>query len=169
MKDMLKVILPALIALIGTLVVALIGYRQWRRQQTNAREDEFRKQQREAYKGLWDKLEDVHVKLRVDTVPKEDFRAMTRDVNTYILKNNLHLETEDRELANQYLDRVRKFVEIVESSGVEAAMQTLENTGILTADVCRNIRELDESQTDMEKIREALIERYRKVLKGEAV
>jgi hypothetical protein len=164
---MLKVILPALIALAGTLVVALIGYRQWRRQQTATREEDFRKQQKETYKELWNKLEDVHVKLRVEDVPKEDFRSMTREVNTYVLKNSLYLDKKDQELANDYLSQVRRFVEIVESSGVEAAMETLNDTGFLTANVCRCVRELSYSQNEMEKVRDALIARYRKVLRGE--
>jgi hypothetical protein len=41
MDDLSKVAPPALIALIGTSVTALVGYRQWKRQHDTTRQSKF--------------------------------------------------------------------------------------------------------------------------------
>jgi len=56
MSDILKNAFPAIIALLGTIVVALIGYRQWKRQQEATRGSEFRSQKQQTYRELWDQL-----------------------------------------------------------------------------------------------------------------
>ena len=98
MNDMLKTVIPALIALAGTVMVAFIGYRQWKRQQDSSRQSEYRTQRQQTYKELWEKLEDVHVRLRTEVVGGYEFSSLVRDVNSFILKRGLYLEKDDREL-----------------------------------------------------------------------
>jgi hypothetical protein len=113
MHEILKNAVGALIALIGTVLAILVGYRQWKRQQQTTREGEFRSQKQQTYKELWEKLEDVHVRLRTGAVSSDEFHCLIRDVNSYILKRGLYLERDDQQLANQYLSKVREFTDLV--------------------------------------------------------
>jgi hypothetical protein len=62
-----------------------VGYRQWKRQPDTTRTSDFRAERQKTYKELWEKLEDVHVRLRTKAVETEEFRPLLRDVNSYIL------------------------------------------------------------------------------------
>jgi len=166
-NDILKNAVPALIALMGTGLAILIGYRQWKRQQDTTREGEFRSQKQQAYKELWEKLEDVHVRLRTEVVGNDDFRSLIRDVNSYILKRGLYLEKDDQRLANQYLSRVREFTNLAAASDSANAKQAISDTAQIPSDVIRTVRELGNIQTEVNQIREEILVRYRKVLIGD--
>ena len=79
MSDALKNALPAIIALVGAIVAVFVCYRQWRRQQDTTRTSDFRAERQKTYKELWEKLEDVHVRLRTKAVETEEFRSLLRD------------------------------------------------------------------------------------------
>lgn len=81
MIETLKIIVPATIALLGIVV----GYYQWKRSQVQKRYDAFVDENRTTYRELWNKLEDVHVKLRTNDVTLESFRNLVTDVNSFIL------------------------------------------------------------------------------------
>src|ERR1041384_1705607 len=117
MEDILKVAIPAAIALIGTIVTVLIGYRQWKRQQEASRYSTVFTEKQSAYKELWNKLESVHIKLRTGDVSLAEFNNLVREVNSYILKNGLYIEEKDRQLSSQYLKAVFKMKEIIITSG----------------------------------------------------
>jgi hypothetical protein len=51
--DSLKIILPALIGLLGTVVVALIGYRQWKKQHALSRAGSVLADKQSAYKTIF--------------------------------------------------------------------------------------------------------------------
>jgi hypothetical protein len=167
MYDILKNAIPALIGLVGTVLAILIGYRQWKRQQDTTRVGEFRTQKQKTYKELWEKLEDVHVRLRTEFVGGDEFRSFVREVNSYILKSGLYLEKDDQALANQYLSRVREFTNLVASSGSTDAKEAIEDTALIPPGVIQNVRKLDRIQTEVSQIREEILARYRKVLIGD--
>jgi len=164
MNDILKNAIPALIALVGTVLAILIGYRQWKRQQDAARVSEFRTEKQKTYKELWEKLEDVHVRLRTGSVEGGEFHSLVRDVNSYILKRGLYLEGDDQALANQYLSKVCEFTSLVASCDSADAKEIVQSTAIIPPEVIQSVRELDKIQTEVSQIREEIIVRYRKVL-----
>jgi hypothetical protein len=166
MNDVLKNAVPALVALIGTVLAILIGYRQWKRQQETTRESEFRTQKQQTYKELWEMLEDVHVRLRTEVVESDEFSSLIRGVNSYILKRGLYLENDDQALANQYLAKVREFTNQVASSDSADAKQAVHDTETIPTKIILNVRELGKIQAEVNQIREEILVRYRKVLSG---
>lgn len=168
MGEILKNAVPAIIALVGTILVALLGYRQWKRQQDATRSGGFQSQKQQTYKELWDKLENIHVRLRTETVGNEDFRSLVRDVNSYILKNGLYLENDDQQLADQYLSKVREFTNLVAASNSPDAKIALEDTAAeIPPQVIQSVRDLERIQSEVNQIREKILVRYRKGVLGE--
>jgi hypothetical protein len=166
MNDVLKNAVPALVALVGTVLAILIGYRQWKRQQDATRESEFRTQKQQTYRELWEKLEDVHVRLRTDIVESDEFSSLIRDVNSYILKRGVYLENDDQALATQYLAKIREFTTQVASSDSADAKKAVQDTVIIPTKVILHARELGKIQAEVNQIREEILVRYRKVLSG---
>jgi len=162
MSDILKNAFPAIIALLGTIVVALIGYRQWKRQQEATRGSEFRSQKQQTYRELWDQLENIHVRLRTKKVAREEFHSLLRDVNSYILKHGLYLESDDQQLADQYLSKVREFTDLITASHSEDAKTALHSTGQIPPQVIQTVRNLERINSELNQIRQQIIERYRK-------
>jgi 5-methylthioribose kinase len=167
MKDVLKTAIPAFIALIGTVLVVLMGYRQWRRQQDTSRESEFRTQKQQTYMQLWEKLEDVHVRLRTEVVGGDEFRALVRDVNSYILKRGLFLEDDDQALANRYMSKVREFAGLVAACDSADLKRAFNDTEAIPPAVVRFAQESGDIQAEVNRIREKLLMRYRSVLRGD--
>jgi hypothetical protein len=166
MHEILKNAVAALIALVGTVLAILVGYRQWKRQQQTTREGEFRFQKQQTYKELWEKLEDVHIRLRTGVVSSDEFRSLIRDVNSYILKRGLYLEGDDQQLANQYLSKVREFTDLVAACDSGDAKEAVSETAEIPSDVILNVRGLGKIQTEVNQIREEILVRYRRVLLG---
>jgi hypothetical protein len=168
MGDTLKVVIPAVIALAGTIFTVFIGYRQWKRQQDAGRESEFRSQKQRTHKELWEKLEDVHVRLRTEILGGEDFLSLVRDVNSYILKHSLYLERDDQALANRYMTEVRKLSELVASCDADSAKQDFHKTAEIAPKLTENLRNVVKIQSEVNQIREVILKRYRKVLIGDS-
>jgi hypothetical protein len=162
MSEILKVAIPATIALIGTIITVGIGYRQWKRQQNESRSVSYLTEQQTAYKELWRKLEDVHLKLRTDDVTEPEFRAFVLDVNSYIIRNSLYLDDRDRELSNQYLRSVRRMKELVMESGDQEAQDAMTVSLTIPYPVTAEARELGRCVREVDRLRATLIERFRK-------
>ena len=169
MSAVLKNVLPAILALLGTLIAVFVGYRQWKRQQDTTRTSDFRGERQKTYKELWGKLEDVHVQLRTKIVETEEFRALLRDVNSYILKHGLYLEKADHRLANEYLAKVRDFTNLVSTCNSTSAKAALEDTAAeFPLEVLTSVKQLAKARENLDQMRESILTRYRKVLTGEA-
>lgn len=167
MHDLLKNAVPAFIALLGTVLAVLIGYRQWKRQQDTTRAGEFTSRKQQSYKELWEKLENVHIRLRTEAVGSEEFRSLVRDVNSFILKQDLYLEKDDQQLANRYLSKVREFTELVAACDSPDAKIALEDTAIIPLQVTQAVQNLEKVQAEVNQIREEIRARYRKGLLGD--
>lgn len=118
-ESTLQAVIPALIALVGTLLTVLVGLWQWRKQSSLQHSSQFVSDQQAAYKALWEKLEDAHIKLRVDNSSTANYKSFVQDVNSFILKQSLYLEQEDQTLANNYLQQLQDFAQYVQSSDDE--------------------------------------------------
>jgi hypothetical protein len=159
--EYLKIILPASIALLGTIITVLIGYRQWKRQQETSRYGAFVSERQSAYKGLWERLEAVHVKLRTDDINRSDFNDLVGEVNSYILQQSLYLDEHDQLLSNQYLKAVYKFREAVMDSGDAEAEEEMATTAKVVPRVTQNARQLRVAVSELERTRAEIIQRFR--------
>src|SRR5690242_6678559 len=112
-----QAIIPALIALLGTLLTIAVGIWQWRKQtQSQQRSTPFNTDKQAAYKALWENLESSHVKVRVENTNAADYKKIVQDINSFILKQSLYLDEADRTLANTYLSKLQAFANFVQSS-----------------------------------------------------
>ena len=109
----IPIVLPALIALLGTLITIIIGYRQWRRQHDVSQFQKFQDDRRDAHKRLWEMLENVHIKIREDQINNSQFNELLKGVNSFILRNSLYIEKDDSILAGEYLDSLFKVSHLV--------------------------------------------------------
>jgi hypothetical protein len=158
----IQAIVPALIALLGTLLTIAVGIWQWRRQNQAQRPNPFAADKQAAYKGLWDKLEEAHVKIRVENTNTVDYRKAVQDINGFILKQSLYLDEADRILANTYLKNLQAFSDFVQSSANESLKETWADTGAFPPEMTGAVRAYQE----MEAARNQILERCRKVLNG---
>lgn len=174
MNDILKVAIPAIIVLIGTIITVLIGYRQWKRQQETSRYGTFLTEKQSAYKELWEKLEDVHIKLRTEDVGITEFNNLVREVNSYILKKGLYIEEIDREYSSRYLKSIFEMKEIIakpEDEIDEIAHIEMEESWSLTdpglpVEVTSQARELIRIAREVDETRNMILERFRKIIGG---
>jgi hypothetical protein len=162
--DNLKIILPALIGLIGTLVVAFIGYRQWKRQHALARAGSVLSDKHAAYKTIWIKLEDVHLFVRSETFDRERFLELVRNVNVEMMRSGLLLERGEKGLVNEYLQALETFAKSLDShedSGVRQEVRdNLYSTGPVATEVIEKAEDLRKAYGEVEKKRDALIQRF---------
>ncbi|HDN79167.1 MAG TPA: hypothetical protein ENG33_01720 [Chloroflexi bacterium] len=167
MGDVFEVAIPAAIALVGTIITVAIGYYQWRRKQDLASYGAFQSEKRAIYKELWRMLENVHIKLRVDTVSWDEFHVLLREVNSYILKHSLYLDEQDRILANRYLDSLWELKRLITRSGDEEAERDWCATRTIPPEVIERVQEIGYVQDEVSQIRKELIKRFRKAIGGD--
>ena len=169
MSDFLKVALPALLALAGTLTALVVGYRQWKRQQAVTRFGSTLTERLEAYKTAWQKVEEAHIFIRTPPFDKERFAVLVRDANVHMLRAGLVLDPKDRDLVNTYLsslERLGQLLAVDEASGArELARATLDIPPV----VLQGVRKLEQAYATVETSRAAVIERFRDVLGAQLV
>jgi hypothetical protein len=157
-----QAIIPALIALLGTLLTIAVGIWQWRKQTQSQHTNPFNADKQAAYKALWENLEAAHVKVRVENTNAADYKKIVQDINSFILKQSLYLDEADRTLANTYLNKLHEFSNFVQSSANESLKETWADTGAFPPEMTGAVRAYQE----MEAARNQILERCRKVLNG---
>jgi hypothetical protein len=116
-------IVVALIALLGTLAVALIGFLQWSKSHKTERSKEFRAQRVSAITAVWEALTEIEAQQRQrlysgleDDEENDLIRADIVRVNNLLSRYSPFLHPEERTLA----------VEIITSiAEIQAAMSTI--------------------------------------------
>jgi hypothetical protein len=168
MQDLLKTILPASIALIGTILVAIVGYRQWKRQQELARYGSFLSERQNAYKQLWEKLEAAHLYIRTEAFEKEVFQELMRAVNIHMITAGLLLKDGEKERVNRYLQALEALGQCLATADAgparEDARDTMYATGALPPEVLQSVKGLQRAFAAVETERTNLIARFRKQL-----
>jgi hypothetical protein len=171
--DSLKIILPALIGLIGTLIVAFLGYRQWKRQHALSRSASVLADKQLAYKTIWNKLEDVHLFVRSETFVRKRFLELTRDVNVELMRSGLLLERGEKGLVNNYLQALEKLAKSLDrhedSETRQEVRDTLYSTAPVPEEVIEQARDLQEAYDEVEAKRELLIQRFRHAIGADLV
>jgi hypothetical protein len=143
----------------------VLGYRQWRRQQETTRFSTFVIEKQSAYKGLWEKLEDVHIKVRTEEVSQAEFNVLLREVNSYILRHALYLNDEDQVLSNEYLRMVFRFKEVLMNSVPPEAQEYFFLTvEALPQSLAHEATELRSLGRETDRIRKSIISRCRDVI-----
>jgi len=164
------IVAPAL-GLAGTLLVALLGYRQWRKQQDLARYGTFLSDRQAAYKALWQKLEAVHLSVRSNAFDEEEFHRLVREVNLHLIEVGLLLDRGEKERVNGYMGALGDLGRVLENeaaaSAKEQARRSLYDTGPLPPDVMDRVDGLRTAFGRAEERREYIITHFRQVLGAE--
>jgi len=186
MQQIIDTSLPALIALLGTVLTVLVGYVQWKRERSSERHSIFHKEKRAAYITLWSKLEDLHIKIVTRSVSPDVFEKHLVDINTFVIKSSLYLSSSDAQLATKYVETVYRMKKTINEKGNQTVQRRVTNTSVLVRppktvqerirEIAKSIgvlaRQKDEQVVVEDVIKEAnfirskLIGRFQKVLKG---
>jgi len=166
MDEIIKTAIPALIALLGTLAAIFIGYRQWKSQRDQIRSQKFQEGRGLAYEQLWEKLEDVHLKVRTDSVGRREFDELVKGVNAYVLKNSLYVEKADSKLTTEYLGSVWKVSQLVAKSKDKRIKKEWAVTSPLPADALDEYKELQAAWNVVDELRDKLVSRFQNILLG---
>lgn len=165
--ETLNAIIPALIALIGTLITVIIGVWQFRSNKKTERSQRYTQQQQDAYGGLWEKLEAVHIQLRVDRVNSDQHKQLVQDVNSYILKNAIYLDDEDHKIANQYLTQLRDYEQMIRSMDDDAMGEAWDSTAAdIPVSTAENLQQFKLATEKLNAYRQQILEKCRKVMGG---
>jgi hypothetical protein len=122
MSSLVEKLAPALIALIGTLLVALIGFYQWRRQQQRAKQADYISNRRKAYEELWNKLEAINLELRDDRMKNPTLYSQLKEANTFFLQHSLYLDEQEQKTINDYIEALHRVRSLLYTSGDEDAV-----------------------------------------------
>lgn len=156
------------IGLAGSLVVALLGYRQWRKQQDHAKYGRFLQERQVAYEALWAKLEAVHLLIRSADFKEDTFREGVRAVNTHLMSVGLHLDRGEKQRVNEYLDALgelgRLLTDSEASEAKESVKRSMYDTAVIPINVLDEVKGLQAAYNTVEERREILIHHFREVL-----
>jgi hypothetical protein len=92
-----------LLALLGTLAVAGLGFYQWRRTAANQGRAAIAESRRKAAEAVWSKLEEANLALR-EGVGGSALLTLRKEVNATFLKNSLYLDDEAQRAVAKYVE-----------------------------------------------------------------
>ncbi len=96
--------LAPVLGLAGTVVVAALGYHQWRRTDKQRREREFNEKRAAMLQTLVGRMQGLQLVSRNRTVQRAHLEAQRKHLNEFLIENRLWLKPNDNELARSYLD-----------------------------------------------------------------
>jgi RNase adaptor protein for sRNA GlmZ degradation len=160
MLDLLKVLIPAVLALLGAMVAALLAHKRWKHEQQSVKADPFASARRDAYKALWERLEEVNLALREDSKSNTFLFESLKEVNTLFLQNSLYLDAEDQALMNRYVEALHRWRGAIFTSGNEDVASAFARTWMsIPTEVDADI---EKSNREVADLRAMLLERVRK-------
>lgn len=96
--------LAPVLGLAGTVVVAALGYYQWRRTDKQRRDREFNQKRAATLQTLVERMQGLQLVSRNRTVQRAGLEAQKKQLNEFLIENRLWLKPKDEELARSYLD-----------------------------------------------------------------
>jgi hypothetical protein len=153
------------LALVGALVGATLGLYQWRKQYANPNRAANAAARREAYEGLWQKLEDINLGLRTRRDRNPKLFNELRDVNTYFIQHSLYFADEEQRSIDEYIRAMGRLREKVFASGdadVTSAFALTANPGFAARD-----QEILSAAEDVERLRKKIKKMIQRVAASE--
>jgi len=115
--DMVKVALPALLALLGTLFGLWLGHLRWSSEQRLQKRRAFDAKRHAAYEELWNTVEGSHITIRTQRPDDSQLRELEQKTNAFRLRNAIFLNSRDSDLASHYFNEVVKLSKLIQESG----------------------------------------------------
>jgi len=155
-----ELVTPVL-ALLGTLLVAALGFYQWKKQNANPNRDANAAARREAYEGLWKRLEEINLELRKTT--REEAASLSnqlRSINEYFLSHSLYFDDADQAIIDRYVRALHLVRSLIDKSDDPALKEKYHTTGSYDP---APLQELVAATEEMEKCRAIIKEKARKI------
>jgi hypothetical protein len=151
-----QLITPGL-ALIGTLLVALLGFYQWRKQNANPNRAANAAARRDAYEGLWKRLEEINLELRKTGSKPPSLSDQLRSINEYFLGHSLYFDDADQAIIDKYVSALHIVRSAIDESGDAKVEEDYNTTGSFNPS---KFMPLIEATEEMQK--------YRSIIKAKA-
>lgn len=165
--------LGPVLGLLGIVLGVWIGHRQWQRDFAKKNAESFESHLREAYFGLWDVVEDAHLKMRaaLDGLTPEVFSGFLADVNNFMIKHGLYIQRDDRLLVLEYLFWTNEYLRILAQSPrgralIEISLAAADWDGPDNREFGTQMGVLSEVQERAQALRNRLRDRIREVVGG---
>lgn len=171
MGESASVLIPALLALAGTLIATLFVYVQWRVSHRHTTREAYIGRRQVAYNELWDSLEATHVDLRLGKLNAQNFRASVQTLNSFLLKQAPFIDEPDRQLARTYLNTLFQLDTLIRDKGGEVWVRRWGDTEALgpPPDYAPPAPELAQARDEALGLGSQLQDKVRRVLSGVAV
>jgi hypothetical protein len=148
------------LALLGTLLVAALGFYQWKKQNANPNRAANAAARREAYEGLWKRLEAINLELRNTRQKPPSLSDQLHIINEYFIAHSLYFDDADQVIIDKYvsaLHRVRSMIDEADNADLREGYRL---TGPVNT---ARLDQLFKATQEMEKHREVIKEKARKV------
>lgn len=109
-------LIAPILALIGTLLVALLGFYQWKKQNANPNRAANAAARRAAYEGLWKRLEEVNLELRELRSEAPSLGDQLRSINEYFIGHSLYFDDADQEIIDKYVSALHVVRSVIDQS-----------------------------------------------------
>lgn len=93
------------------------------------------------FEQIWKTSEEIHVLARGKSSTSEDYSIRIRDLNQYILQNEIHIDREVYPLVNEYFTELAAFCKTVREHGSEDDQQRMHDTGEFDAHAVLELHE----------------------------
>jgi hypothetical protein len=164
MNDMIRIVLPALLAFFGTIFGLWLGHRRWSSEFQMKKRRAFDARRHEAYDQLWKILENAHIAIRTGRPETSAVQALEQEINSFRLRNAIVLEASDSELSNRYFNSIVALSTVIAESGSRKLAKRYRSTGLFGEEEIGNINALVKANEDTSRLREELIGRIRSVM-----
>lgn len=148
----------------GSLLVVGVGGLVWlgtrRRRLGPPPSPEFVAFRRQAYQGLWNRMEKLHTDLRRGSIPPGSVVERVGEVNAFVLQHGVHIDQDDAALVDRYLKALVALKQAAAAAGTEAEAD-LATTGSFSIDVVNQAPELARLDEEARALREELREKVK--------
>ena len=148
------------LALIGTLLVAALGFYQWKKQDANPNRAANAAARRDAYEGLWQRLEAINLELRNTPQKPPSLSEQLHSINEYFIAHSLYFDDADQIIIDKYVSALHRVRSIIDESDNAELKETYRLTG--SFDSVR-LDQLLEATKEMGKYREVIKEKAQTV------
>jgi len=142
-------------------MVALLGFYQWRKQYGHPSRSLNAEARRKAHEALWQKLEEINLKLRDHDDCNPELYRLVREINTFFLQNSIYFDDEDQQPINDYVAALDRLRAAIFTAGDDDATAAWARTWIQMPDsVDAEIRAASE---DVKRLRTIIKEKIQRV------
>jgi hypothetical protein len=162
--DLLKVLLPAVVGLIGTLFGLWLGHRRWSAERQTSKRSGFDAKRHRAYVELWDMVESAHITIRTAQPTLPEIRELDKKINAFRMRNEPVLDSADLDLSNRYFNSVVTLSAAVAASGSKEMAERFQTTATIPGSDVEELKDLVEATEKVRAVRQELLDRVRAVL-----